>query len=91
MNRIEELRKQNNISVIELQEKLNISRTSLYNYETGEKPIPSTILLKLSEIFNVSIDYILCNEPSKNDIRLSYEDVDDIANQLKKSILNHKN
>ena len=46
-NRIEELRKRNNITADELAEKLSISRTTLYNYESGKSSIPSDSLLEL--------------------------------------------
>ena len=36
-----------------------MSQTGYSKYETGENDIPTAILIKLSEIYNVSIDYML--------------------------------
>ncbi len=38
---------------------LGMSQTGYSKYETGENDVPTAILIKLSKIHNVSIDYIL--------------------------------
>jgi transcriptional regulator with XRE-family HTH domain len=38
---------------------LGMSQTGYSKYETGENDIPTAILIKLANIHNVSIDYIL--------------------------------
>ncbi len=38
---------------------LGMSQTGYSKYETGENDIPTSILIKLSELYNTSIDYIL--------------------------------
>ncbi len=43
----------------ELAEELGISCRHYNNYISGETPIPSTILLKLSRRFGCSVDYLL--------------------------------
>ena len=56
---IKELRKERNISQLELAEKLHISRQTISKWELG-KSLPDSIMMKdLSKIFNVSIDEII--------------------------------
>ena len=38
---------------------LGMSQTGYSKYETGENDVPTEILIKLSDIHNVSVDYIL--------------------------------
>lgn len=59
MNRIKQLRKEKNMTQIRLSIELNVSQETVSAYESG-KHFPSIpILLKMSEIFNASCDYIL--------------------------------
>lgn len=46
---------------------LGMSQTGYSKYETGENDIPTTILIKLSVLYNVSIDYLLdqTNDPKR--------------------------
>ena len=59
MNRIKQLRQQKDIKQEELARLLNVQRSAVSKYETGKVPLTDDTLGKLSEIFNVSIDYIL--------------------------------
>ncbi len=43
----------------ELAEYLNCSQQVYSNYELGQRDIPTDILIKLSKLYNVSVDYIL--------------------------------
>ena len=45
---------------------LNCSQQVYSNYELGQRDIPTEILIKLSQLYNVSVDYIL--EISNNPI-----------------------
>ncbi len=38
---------------------LGMSQTGYSKYETGENDIPTQILIKLSKLYHVSIDYML--------------------------------
>lgn len=58
--RIKDLRENYDLSRIELADKLEISERTLSRYENGESEPTISILIKLSLIFNVSIDYICC-------------------------------
>lgn len=57
--RIRDLREDADMSQTELAKKLGMSQTGYSKYETGENDIPTAILIKLSEIYNVSVDYML--------------------------------
>lgn len=66
MNRIKQLREENDITQEELAKKLNLSSKGIVSmYEKEDRKPSLEILVKLSEIFNCSIDYIL----GKSDIR----------------------
>lgn len=59
MNRIKELREEKHITQIRLSIELEVSQETISAYEKG-KYFPSVkMLIKLSEIFNTSIDYLL--------------------------------
>ena len=58
-NRIKELRVKQGITGSSLHKRLGISQKTLNNYENGRTEIPSRVLIKLTEIFGVSADYIL--------------------------------
>lgn len=57
--RIKEARKELNLSLRELGDKLNCSFSSLAAYERGEKLINGEILISLVKLSNYSTDYIL--------------------------------
>ena len=57
--RIRDLREDADLSQTELSKMLGMSQTGYSKYETGENDIPTSILIKLSKMYNVSIDYML--------------------------------
>lgn len=58
-NRIKELRKKNHMSQIRLSIELEVSQETISAYENGKYYPCFQSLLKMSEIFSVSIDYIM--------------------------------
>lgn len=64
---IKKLRKEYGLSQEELSKRLGIARSSVANYENGQNFPNMDILVKLSEIFNCSIDYILGKSDYKNE------------------------
>lgn len=58
-NRIKDLRKENRLSQIDLAQKLNISNTTLSQYETGQRVPSDDIKIKIAGYFDVSLDYLL--------------------------------
>ena len=57
--RIRDLREDHDKRQKELAEYLNCSQQVYSNYELGQRDVPTEILIKLSEYYNVSTDYIL--------------------------------
>ncbi len=68
MNRLRELREDNDLLQRELAMKLGISQRNYSYFETGKTMLTDEILLKLARFYNTSIDYILY----KTDIREPY-------------------
>lgn len=65
MNRIKKLREEFGFTQQDLADKLEGAKSTIAMYENETRKPSMEILIKLSEIFNCSIDYILC----KSDIR----------------------
>lgn len=57
--RIRELREDHDLTQRELAKMLDMPQPQYYRYEQGFRDIPTDILIKLSDIYNTSIDYIL--------------------------------
>ena len=57
--RIRDLREDNDMTQKEVSAKLHCSQQVYSNYELGQRDIPTDILIKLSRLYNVSVDYIL--------------------------------
>ena len=62
---ITELRLLNNMTQLELAEKLNYSDKAVSKWEQGESIPGVEVLYKLSKLYGVSIDYIVGEETSK--------------------------
>lgn len=60
--RIQELRKERNMTREELAEKAEISTKFLYEVEIGKKGISAESLLKISRALSTSCDYLLTGE-----------------------------
>ena len=58
-NRYKELRNKNALNQTELAKRIGMSQIGYSKYETGRCGMPTTILIKLARIYNVSIDYLL--------------------------------
>ncbi len=59
MNRLSALRKKKGFSQAYICNQLDISVKTLYNYESGNYPIPSDVLIKFSDLYKCSVDYML--------------------------------
>lgn len=64
-NRLRALREDADLSQAKLAAMLGMSQTGYSKYETEENDIPTQILIKLSKIYNTSIDYLLCQTDTK--------------------------
>jgi len=56
---LKSIRKQKNLNQLKVAMDLNISREALSHYETGRRNPDIEMLRKLSEYFNVSIDFLV--------------------------------
>lgn len=64
------LRKLHGLSQRDLAEKLNLSHTAIGKYERNEAEADFTTLKKLSNLFNVTIDDLLDNNPQNKSISI---------------------
>lgn len=63
--RLKELRNDSDYTQEYISSYLKINRVVYSRYETGQYEIPISYLLKLSKLYNVSIDYIVENQKGK--------------------------
>lgn len=57
--RIRDLREDHDLKQKEIAKILNCSQQVYSNYELGQRDIPTEILIRLSEYYQVSVDYLL--------------------------------
>ncbi len=65
-DRLKELRKSSNLTQAELGKILGVGKTTVSMYETSNSTPSDEIKLKISEYFNVSLDYLLGKTDAKN-------------------------
>ena len=57
--RIKDLRTDSDLTQTQLSHELHISQRAYSHYENGSRDIPTDILIRLAEFYNVSIDFLL--------------------------------
>lgn len=57
--RIRDLREDLDLNQTQVANVLGMSQTGYSKYETGENDIPTTVLIKLAEFYDTSVDYLL--------------------------------
>lgn len=57
--RIRDLREDRDLRQRQVADYLNCSQQVYSNYELGQRDIPTDVLIKLSELYDVSVDYLL--------------------------------
>lgn len=57
--RIRDLREDNDLTQKEIAGYLNMKQPQYHRYESGDRDVPSEVLIALSKKYNVSVDYIL--------------------------------
>lgn len=62
MNRLKELRGSRGLTQEDMAKLIGVVRPTYTKYESGDIQMSDQILKKISQIFGVSIDYILCND-----------------------------
>lgn len=75
MERLKQLREAKNITQVSLGIKLGVSQETISGYEIGKAMPPADMLIKLADILDTSVDYILSrtddkryNTPCKSDL-----------------------
>lgn len=63
-HRIRDLREDRDWKQREVAQYLNCSQQVYSNYELGQRDIPTEILIRLSELYGVSVDYLLGLTPN---------------------------
>ena len=65
--RIRDLREDRDLKQRQIADFLNCSQQVYSNYELGQRDIPTDILIKLSDFYGVSVDYLLglTNNPKR--------------------------
>ncbi len=63
--RIRNLREDYDLTQTEFSAYLNISQRAYSHYENGSRDIPTDILIKIADYYNVSIDYLLNRTDAK--------------------------
>lgn len=58
-NRIREVRKSRGLTMKQLGKKIGVTESAISQYETDKRQPDSVTLLKLSNLFDVSVDYLL--------------------------------
>ena len=66
--RLRDLREDRDLLQRQVAERLRCSQRVYSKYERGERNIPTDILIRLSEFYDVSVDYLLglTNNPRRN-------------------------
>ena len=77
-NRIRQLREDRDLRQIDVAEKTGIDQRTLSNYETGKTNPDSYAIIKLSQFYGVSCDYLL------GVTEYNILDLKDFADELKK-------
>ncbi|MBO5239630.1 MAG: helix-turn-helix transcriptional regulator [Lachnospiraceae bacterium] len=63
---IRDLREDNDFKQSDIASRLGINQPQYQLYESGKRQIPVDILIQLSQIYNVSVDYLLDLTNSRN-------------------------
>ncbi len=73
--RIRQLRKAQGMTQEQLALKLNIGDRHLRKIEAGEKGPSIDILVEISALFNISLDYIIVGRQPRNDLKQRFRTV----------------
>ena len=82
-NRLQKLRKENGYSQEELADKLGISRQAVSKWERAESSPDTDNLIILARLYNVSLDELLSDNESSEEIKNRIKDKEDIKNSIR--------
>lgn len=83
MNRIRLLRHEKGISMKKLGLSLGVSESTISMYETGKRQPDNDMLVKIANYFNVSTDYLLCNDIKKEPVTDTDDGIKSYIEQIK--------
>lgn len=84
--KIAQLRKELSMTQPMLAEKLAVSQSTITSWENDRRSVSNEDLIKLSKLFNVSVDYLLGNSDKKHYYDLTEKDERDIQKDLESMI-----
>jgi len=91
--RLKKLRKEKGLKQLDIAKFLNISRSTYGHYETGHAVPSKESIEKLSDFFNVTVDYLLCRTNDKkshnreiNTFDSFIEEIDSLSEESKKEL-----
>jgi Predicted transcriptional regulators len=67
--RLKDLREDADLNQVQLARFIGMSQTGYSKYETGEKDIPTQVLIKLAQLYETNVDYILGLKNNKTPYR----------------------
>ena len=68
INNLKEARLKNGYTLEQVAQKLSTTRAAISMYENGKREVNNNLLVKFSELYGVSTDYLLGKETSSNNI-----------------------
>ena len=88
-SRIRQLRIQNGYTQEKLAEVLNVDQSYYGRIETGKRGCPVDLFIQLSDLFGVSLDYLIRGRSSSNlpgdaDVTQLKSDIDNLVEQLER-------
>ncbi|AKC63139.1 DNA-binding protein [Clostridium sporogenes] len=89
-DRLKELREEKEMTQEELGKLLNVSRQTISGYEAGAIEPSISNLIKLANIFNISLDYLLGRTKERYNLNLKDKKNKELLLDLIKVIENHK-
>lgn len=76
-NRIRELRRARKMTMKQLGEELGVAESTISQYETGKRQPDNEMLLRLGELFDVTVGYLLGAETEKAPTRVGEREISD--------------
>ncbi|MCD7872853.1 MAG: helix-turn-helix domain-containing protein [Clostridiales bacterium] len=64
--RIRDEREDHDLTQKQVSEFLHCDQSLYSKYERGEREIPLTLIMKLSELYGTSVDYLVCKTDNPN-------------------------
>ncbi len=87
MERIKELRKQNQLTLKRLGEIIGVSESTISLYESGKRQPDNDILKRLADFFNVTVDYLLNRTNIPTPVFLTNKDENETSSEYESLFL----